>query len=228
MTNLNHQHKYTKMKEVGAIVGFILSSLKKEIKPGISGDDLEKIALRLMKEKKIKSSIFNYKGFPRNCCISLNHVITHGIPNQKPFKEGDIVSVDIACHKKDKIGISYHADAAFTMVVGKPTSEQTKLLNITKNALNSAIYAIRPGVTTNHEIGKIIKEQVEKNPGFFVIKEFGGHDIGEKMHLSFFIPNSPLENPTKESVIIMPNTAICIEPLVQTVNAKIKISPEDG
>lgn len=225
MKDLNHQYKY--MKEIGSVVGFILKSLKKEIKPGMSGKDLEKIARDLMREKKVKSSIFNYKGFPGYICVSLNHVITHGIPNQNPFKKGDIISIDVACHKKDKKGISYHADAALTTVVGEEANqEQIKLLEITKRALKCAIESIQPGITTNHDIGKIIKEEVEKTPGFYVIKEFGGHGIGNEMHLPPFIPNSPLENPNKESVLILPNTAICIEPLVQTGNAKIKLSSD--
>jgi methionyl aminopeptidase len=90
------------MREVGRVVVYILKTLKKEIKVGMTGQDLEKRALQLMKEKKVKSSIKGYRGFPAAICVSLNNELTHGIPNNCPFQPGDLVSFDVACYKKDK------------------------------------------------------------------------------------------------------------------------------
>jgi methionyl aminopeptidase len=94
--------KLEKMREVGQAVAYILKMLKKEIKIGMTGQDLEKKALQLMKEKKVKSSIKGYRGFPAAICVSLNNEVTHGIPDNRSFQSGDLVSFDVACHKKDK------------------------------------------------------------------------------------------------------------------------------
>ena len=92
----------TKMRKVGQAVAEILKTLKKEIRVGMTGRDLEKRAEQLMKEKKVKSSIKGYLGFPAAICVSLNSEVTHGIPDSRSFKVGDLVSFDVACHKKDK------------------------------------------------------------------------------------------------------------------------------
>src|SRR5271170_4058004 len=94
--------KYIKI--AGQAVIYILKSLKEVSKPGISGKDLEKIARELMEEKKVKSSSLDYRGFPAAICVSLNEELTHGIPDERKFKSGDLVSIDVACSYK-----GYHA-----------------------------------------------------------------------------------------------------------------------
>src|SRR2546423_8225087 len=96
-------------------------------------------ALPILKEKKIKSSIKGYLGFPAAICVSVNDEITHGIPDNRPFKQGDLVSFDVACHSKDKKGIAYHADAAMTVLLDdkeeNDDNEKKKLISVAKNAL---------------------------------------------------------------------------------------------
>jgi len=220
------EQQYQKIKEVGAVVGFILKTLKNEIRPGICGKDLEKMAQQLMKEKRVKSSTLGYKGFPSYICISLNEELTHGIPDERIFRAGDLVSLDVACYKKDIRGAIHHADAALTTIVpGEKKQNYEKkqnLLNVTKGALQEAIAQIKPGVViTTQDIGAIIENYVHAQ-GYYVIKEYGGHGIGYLMHQEPFIPNYKI--PKEISVEILPDTAICIEPLVQIGDAKIKLS----
>src|SRR3954468_7445361 len=106
--------KYECIKRAGKSVASILKKLKKEIKPGISGKDLDKLARQLMTEEEVQSSSLNYKDFPAAICVSLNQGLTHGIPDKRIFKEGDLVSIDVACNYQ-----GYHADAALTTIVGK-------------------------------------------------------------------------------------------------------------
>ena len=96
--------KLKKMREIGKVVAYILKTLKKEIRIGMTGQELEKKALWLMKEKKVKSSIKGYRGFPAAICVSLNNEITHGIPDARSFKIGDLVSFDVACHNHGVAG----------------------------------------------------------------------------------------------------------------------------
>lgn len=217
--------KLEKMREVGQVVAYILKTLKKEIKAGMTGRDLEKRALQLMKEKKVKSSIKDYRGFPGAICVSLNNELTHGIPDDRSFQSGDLVSFDVACHKKDKRGFAYHADAALTVIVGQEKDDllaQTKknLLMVAQTSLQKVIESIRPGVTTTQDIGRVIEEYIPS--GYCVIKEYGGHGIGHSMHEKPFIPNYKI--PAEHSVVIPVDTAICAEPLVQIDNAEIQLS----
>src|SRR5207237_3778839 len=97
------------IKRAGQAVANILKKLKKEIKPGVSGKDLDKLAQQLMKEQKVQSSSLDYKGFSAAICVSLNEELTHGIPDERIFKEGDLISIDVACNYK-----GYHANSALT------------------------------------------------------------------------------------------------------------------
>src|SRR3954464_9400563 len=89
----------------GEVVAGILKELKREIKPGVSGKHLDKVARDLMVEKGVHSSSLGYRGFPAAICVSLNSELTHGIPDERIFQEGDIVSVDVACYHKDEEGV---------------------------------------------------------------------------------------------------------------------------
>lgn len=209
------------MKLSGQSVAFILQKLKEVSKPGTTGKYLDELARKLMVEKKVKSSSLGYRGFPATICVSLNEELTHGIPDTRPFKEGDLVSIDVACYQKDKKGVAYHADAALTFIIGKGNKEKEKLLTIAKEALQKAIKSIKPGITTNQDIGELIENYVNSQ-GYSVIKEYGGHGIGNFLHTRPFIPNYKIES----AEIIQPNTAICIEPLVGK-NPEIKISPNN-
>lgn len=105
--------KLASMKIAGQVVASILRQLKKEAKIGMSGRDCEKIAQQLMVKNNVQSSSFGYRGFPSYICVSINNELTHGIPDERPFQDGDLVSFDVAVSYQD-----YHADAAMTIIVG--------------------------------------------------------------------------------------------------------------
>lgn len=221
---------YTRIKQVGKAVGYILQKLKEETKVGMTGRKLEKLALELMKERKekerVRSSIKGYAGFPGAICVSVNANLTHGIPNEYPFQEGDLVSIDVACNR---YGI--HADAALTTIVGKGTKEQKELLEVTEGALQEAINSIKPGITTNQDIGHTIEQYIaeknknrEKDKKYYVIRRYGGHGIGREMHQEPFIPN--FRDITLPGITIQKNAAICIEPLVQMGDEAIELAAD--
>jgi methionyl aminopeptidase len=203
------------IKKAGQVVGDILKILKREIKPGVSGKDLDKLASRLMEEKGAKSSCLNYNGFPASICVALNQELTHGIPDERVFKEGDLVSIDVACNYQ-----GYHADAALTTIVGEGDEIKKKLLTVTKNSLYYVIQNIRSGITTTQDIGNMI-EKYTRTRGYYPIKEYGGHGIGEKLHQEPFIPNYKISN---KGEIIKEGMFICVEPLVQINDSKIEVA----
>jgi len=207
--------KFACIKKAGQVVSNILKRLKQEIKVGVSGQDLDKLARQLMEEQEVRSSSLGYKGFSASICVALNHELTHGIPDERVFKDGDLVSIDVACHYQ-----GYHADAALTTIVGSGDEMKRNLLNVTKNSLYYVIENIQPGVTTTQDIGAMIEKYV-RTRGYYPIKEYGGHGIGESLHQEPFIPN--YKTPDKGE-IIKEGMFICIEPLVQIGDAKVEVS----
>ena len=211
------------IKKAGEVVASILQRLKQEIKVGLCGCDLDKIASELMSEKGVFSSSLGYHGFPASICVSLNSELTHGIPDERIFQEGDIVSVDVACYKKDEKGNCYHADAALTTVVGKNSERVKNLLEVTKNSLYYVVQNIQPNITTTQDIGAMLEKYI-RNRGYYPIKEYGGHGIGQLLHQEPFIPNYKTSN---RGETIREGMFICIEPLVQENDGKIIISPNN-
>jgi methionyl aminopeptidase len=208
-------NKVEYIKKAGQVVGNILKSLKKEIRPGASGKYLDKLAQQLMEEQGTKSSSFNYNGFPASICVALNQELTHGIPDERIFKDGDLVSIDVACSYQ-----GYHADAALTTIVGEGDEMKKKLLTVTKNSLHYVIQNIQPNITTTQDIGNMIERYV-RNRGYYPVKEYGGHGIGEKLHQDPFIPNYKIAN---KGEVIKEGMFICVEPLVQIGDSQIDVS----
>ena len=212
--------KYSKI--ASKIVALIIKTIREEIKPGLTGKDLEKIAISIMNKKQAKSSSFGYGGFPSSICVSINDELTHGVPDDRPFCFGDLISVDVACSYK-----GFHGDAAVTILLEDPFlsegdfyNEKRRLIEVTESSLNEAIKKIIPGKTTTQDLGFLIQSYVEKEK-YFVIREYGGHGIGRRLHMDPFIPNYKIDN---KGELILPGMIICIEPLVQCGNNEIKIS----
>ena len=208
-------NKFECIKRAGQAVGNILKRLKKEIKIGRSGKELDQLARDLMEEGKVKSSSLGYRGFPAAICVSLNQELTHGIPDERVFQNGDLVSIDVACSYQ-----GYHADAALTTIVGEGDEKKRNLLNVTKNSLYYVIQKIIPNKTTTQDIGAMLEKYI-RTRGYYPIKEYGGHGIGENLHQEPFIPNYKTLD---KGEIIKEGMFICIEPLVQISDAEVDIS----
>ncbi|CAH1758999.1 22842_t:CDS:1 [Entrophospora sp. SA101] len=211
------------IRATAKIVANILKQLKKEAKPGRCGKDLEQKARELMEKFNVYSSSLGYKEFPAAICVSLNSELTHGIPSEQLFQDGDLVSMDVCCYQKDKAGKTYHADAALTMIIGHGDEKKRNLLKVTKNSLYYAIQNIKPNITTTQDIGAMLEKYI-RTRGYYPIKEYGGHGIGEKLHQEPFIPNYKTPN---KGEIIRSGMFICIEPLVQIGDSEIKLAADN-
>jgi len=212
--------KIKNIRVVGKIVAEILKQLQKEIKVEVSGRDLEKTAKKMMADNNVHSSSLGYRGFPAAICVSLNNELTHGIPDDRPFQEGDLVSIDVACYRKDEKGNTYHADAALTVIVGEGDEKKKDLLRVTRNSLHFAIQSIRPNITTTQKIGAALEKYI-RSRGYHPIKEYGGHGIGEALHEEPFIPSCKTPN---KGAVIREGMTVWIEPLVQMGDGKIAVS----
>lgn len=170
------------IKDNGIILGKAHAEVVKAIEPGVKTKDLDRIAEEFIRDNNGKPSFKNYNGFPATLCISVNEVVVHGIPSNRELKEGDIVSVDCGVFKN-----GYHADSAYTYMVGEVDNVTQKLLKDTKLSLFEGINQVRPG----NRIGDVsfaVQNFVEKL-GYGVVRELVGHGVGRNLHEAPEVPN---------------------------------------
>jgi methionyl aminopeptidase len=170
------------MREANRLVGMTLGELSKHIKPGVTTLQLDQIAEKFIRDHGAIPSFLGYGGFPNSICASVNEAVVHGIPNNRPLQEGDIVSVDCGTQKNGFCG-----DSAYTFCVGKVDEAIKKLLRVTKESLYKGIGQAQEDNRLG-DIGFAIQSYCEAN-GFTVVREMVGHGIGRNMHEAPEVPN---------------------------------------
>lgn len=182
MIRIYNEKEIEILRRGGRILAEIMEELKKEVRPGVTTEYLNKVAKDLVFSANAEPSFEGYDGFPATLCTSINEEIVHAVPKERKLKEGDILSLDLGIKFEE-----YCTDMAITMPVGKISKEAKKLIKVTKEALKIGIKQIKPG---NHleDIGYVIQKHVEKN-GFNVVRELVGHGVGKKVHEEPKIPN---------------------------------------
>jgi methionyl aminopeptidase len=170
------------LRKSNGIVARVLGDLKKKIRPGVTGTDLDRCAERLIIEMGGVPAFKGYRGYPANICVSINEQVVHGIPDSTALREGDVVSLDLGVIYEGYVG-----DAAITLPVGSVDAESKKLLEVSQTALLKGIEQAREG-NRLFDISYAIQAHVEAH-GFSVVRDFTGHGIGRAMHEDPQIPN---------------------------------------
>ena len=218
MINIKSAEEIQIMREGGKILAQIMKKLEKTVRPGITTQELNKVAEDLVFEYGVKPSFKNYQGFPACLCTSINEELVHCIPSDKKLKEGDIISLDFGILYK-----GFHSDMAVTLPVSKKISpEVLRLIKVTKKALKRGIKKIRVGNTFG-DIGNTIQRYVE-GQGFNVVRELCGHGIGKEIHEDPKIPNY---GKRKKGLKIKEGMVFCIEPMVTVGDWKLKKAKDD-
>ena len=168
---------FEKTKLAGSIASGALDEVNNIIKPGISTVEIDKLCYQFINDHKAFSAPLYYRGFPKSCCTSTNHVVCHGIPSEKILNDGDIVNVDVTAVKD-----GWHGDTSRMFTVGECSIKAKKLIKITYTAMMKAIETIKANVKIGN-IGYTIQKRVEAE-GFSVVRDFCGHGIGKKFHES--------------------------------------------
>lgn len=171
------------IRESCLLVCKALTLVAEELKPGITGLELDKKAETLIRDHQAVPGFKGYNDFPATLCISKNEEVVHGIPTKEPFKDGDIVSVDCGVYKNEFFG-----DAAFTFAIGNISEEIMKLLMVTKESLYKAIDEVQVG----NRIGDIsftVQNYCETLNGYGVVRELVGHGLGKNLHEKPEVPN---------------------------------------
>ena len=171
----NYYEAFEKTRLAGTIAAGALDEVFKIIRPGISTDEIDKICYEFINDHNAYSAPLFYRGFPKSCCTSANHVVCHGIPSYKILKEGDIVNVDVTAYKD-----SWHGDTSRMYKVGEVSVKADKLIATTYESMMKAIKILKEGIHLG-DIGSIIQDHVEAQ-GFSVVQDFCGHGIGQKFH----------------------------------------------
>ena len=209
----DYKEAFEKTKVAGSIAAGALDEVNKIIKPGISTEWIDKLCYEYINDHGAYSAPLFYRGFPRSCCTSTNHVVCHGIPSEKILKEGDIVNVDVTALKN-----GWHGDTSRTFKVGNVSIKAEKLIKATYESMMKAIEIVKDGVHLG-DIGSAIQTYVEKE-GFSVVQDFCGHGIGETFHKE---PNVLHYGKKGSGEKIKTGMIFTIEPMINYGNYETKI-----
>ena len=171
----NYKKSFEEIKIAGSLAAAALDVVTPHVKPGITTERLDNICYEFIKDNNGYSAPLFYRGFPKSCCTSVNHIVCHGIPTNKYLKEGDIVNVDVTA-----IVNGWHGDTSRMFFVGDVSVKSKNLVSTTYNSMMRAIAIIKSGVNLG-DIGEAIQTYVEKK-GFSVVRDYCGHCIGKTFH----------------------------------------------
>ena len=204
------------MDEANRIVRQVLDEVGRAIAPGVTPRELDRVAEKVIRGAGGVPAFLNYRGYPATLCISVNDVIVHGIPNDVPLREGNIVGIDCGVMYK-----GYYGDAARTFAVGAISEEAQRLLTVTEEALRRAVAQVRPGGRLG-DIGYAVQRYAESQ-GFSVVREFSGHGIGTSLHEDPQIPNYGLPGKGPK---LKPGMVLAIEPMVNAGGSGVRMDAD--
>ncbi|MDO4228500.1 MAG: type I methionyl aminopeptidase [Capnocytophaga sp.] len=200
------------MRESAQIVSRTLGILAKEIKPGVTTLQLDKIAEEYIRSQGAIPGFLGLYNFPNTLCVSPNSQVVHGIPNNVPLQEGDIISVDCGALKN-----GFYGDHAYTFEVGEVSGEVKKLLQVTKESLYIGIREFKEGNRVG-DVGYAIQNYCESN-GYGVVRELVGHGLGRKMHEDPEMPNYGKRGNGKR---FREGMVVAIEPMINMGTHRVK------
>jgi methionyl aminopeptidase len=205
------------MREAALVVSKTLGMLAAEVKPGVTTLYLDKLAEDFIREQGAIPGFLGLYDFPNTLCMSPNAQIVHGIPNETPLQEGDIISIDCGAIKNE-----FYGDHAYTFAIGEIAPEVQKLLRITKESLYEGIRELKIGKRTG-DVGYAIQQYCEAE-GYGVVRELVGHGLGRTMHEDPEMPNYGRRGKGKKFIEGM---TVAIEPMINLGTKRIE-QLEDG
>ena len=219
---IKNNDEINQMSSCGKIISDVREIIVKNIEPGISTWELDKLAEEYTISKGFIPAFKGYQNFPSSICASVNDEVVHGLPSKnKILKKGDIIGVDFGVYDG-----TFYADSAFTFPVGDVGDNITKLLNVTKESLNLGIQKAQVG-NKIYDISKAIQDHIEKN-GFTVVRSYVGHGIGKDLHEEPHVPNFILNNKDRsKSMKLKEGMVLAIEPMVNVGNFEVELSDDN-
>jgi len=201
------------MRKAGQVAAQALDMLEEHVRPGVTTQFLDDLVVQFALDHGAVPAPLNYRGFPRSICTSVNHVVCHGIPNDKPLKEGEIVNIDVTL-----ILGGWHGDTSRMYAVGQIARRAERLIEVTYEALQRGIAAVKPGHTTGH-IGAAIQTYAEAER-CSVVRDFCGHGLGRIFHDR---PNILHYGEAGDGVVLEAGMFFTIEPMINLGKPHVKI-----
>lgn len=217
MIYLKTEEEIELLRENNLLVSATLAEVGRNIKPGVTTRQLDKLAEEFIRSHGAVPGFLGYGGFPATLCVSVNENVVHGIPSDYALKEGDIVSVDCGTVMK-----GFYGDSAYTFAVGNIDSEVKRLLDVTKEALYKGVAQAKAGNRIG-DISAAVQEHAETN-GYSVVRELVGHGLGRNMHEDPEVPNYGARG---RGPLLKEGMVICIEPMIN-MGVKNVVFEKDG
>jgi len=217
MITIKSKREIELMRNAGRLAAQCLKYLSKMIQPGVTPLEIDKACYDWTIEKKATPAPLNYRGFPNSLCVSVNDVVCHGIPTNRPLQDGDIVNLDVT-----PILNGYHGDTSKTFFVGQASEEQKKLVEATYISLWEGIKQVHPGAKTG-AIGSAIQKFI--NPlGYSIVIDYCGHGIGKIFHEEPMILHIGDPN---QGTLIKEGMTFTIEPMINIGTFKTKLAADN-
>ncbi|WP_095066772.1 type I methionyl aminopeptidase [Corynebacterium imitans] len=193
-----------RMREASKIAANALAVAGAAVKPGVTTDEIDRVAHEFMCDHGAYPSTLGYRGFEKSCCVSLNEIVCHGIPDTTVIQEGDIVNIDVTAYKN-----GVHGDTNATFLAGEVTQEHRDLVERTYKATMRGIKAAKPGREIN-VIGRVI-ESYAKRFGYNVVTDFTGHGVGTTFHNGLVVLHYDSD---AYRDVLEPGMTLTVEPMI--------------
>lgn len=216
MPNNDHTCSIAGMREAGRLAAAVLKHIADFVQSGITTRELDDECRRFITGELQANAACLAVGFPGAACISVNHVVCHGIPGDKSLKDGDLVNIDVVVEKD-----GHHGDHSRMFHVGRPIRMAERLSTVTRDAMMRGIDAVRPGVSLDR-VGDIIDDIVRRSR-FSVVRDYCGHGIGRAMHES---PQVVHFANARSGVVLEPGMTFTIEPIVNAGKRAVRQLPD--
>jgi methionyl aminopeptidase len=202
------------MRRAGRLAAEVLDMLVPEVVPGATTARLDKLAYDFIVGHGAIPACLGYRGYRYSLCTSINHVVCHGMPVDKPLREGDIVNIDVTV-----ILDGWHGDTSRMFLIGEVKRKAARLVDITYESMLRGIAAIRPGATTG-DIGHAIQSYAEGEEGCSVVRDFCGHGLGQVFHA---LPNVVHYGKAGHGIGLKPGMFFTVEPMINLGGYGVKI-----
>jgi methionyl aminopeptidase len=210
---LHGPEDFAAMRKAGRLTAEALDMLVPHVRPGVTTETLDRLAVEFARDHKAVPAPLNYRGYPKSICTSINHVVCHGIPNDKPLRDGDIVNIDITL-----IVAGWHGDTSRMYCVGDVGRKAERLIEVTYECLMRGIAAVKPGAHLG-DIGYAIQSFAEAER-CSVVRDFCGHGLGRVFHDH---PNVLHYGRPGEGTELKPGMFFTIEPMINLGRPHVKI-----
>ena len=210
---LYDEEAFEGMRKAGRLTAEALDLVTPLVRPGVTTAEIDDCIFEFAMDHGAIPATLNYRGYPKSCCTSINHVVCHGIPGPKPLREGEIVNIDVTL-----IVDGWHGDTSRMYPVGRISRRAERLLEVTHEALKRGIEAVQPGHTTGH-IGAAIQSYAEAER-CSVVRDFCGHGLGRVFHDR---PNILHYGEAGEGIVLRPGMLFTIEPMINLGKPHVKV-----